>query len=751
MKKGENKVLETIVSWIVSVVAELLDAVVTAFLGMMNLDLGSISDSFPALTTGYRIFQALGVGLIILIAVVQLFKFFVGQLAEMQDTPPRILVRSAIAAMLIWFGGHFVELAVDLAKIPYDIFTDYDATATNMTLGMTFTEMSENLGDMNLIDGVTLTLGAPALLVLTLIVLLLVGWNILKLLLEVCERFLMLGVLAYASPLIYPTLASQPTSEIFRRWVNMFAGQCAIMTISAWMLKVIISGFSFQETDTNILFRIVLTLALCKIAQRVDTYMQQLGIGVATTGGNLVDELIGLGAVFSGGRRRGHHSSGGDGKDSPVLGAGPDGSLSRVGGLLGGIANTAQRAAQRYRDGTPMSEVGANLGKDFLTGMGMSKGAKTIKDAVTNKDISGAKQAAQVAKGVAQAVGGTAVAGAPLNTVRKFQAARDEARRETVQNAYAGSEDFNRRSKDSRYQPPQGEKNTNQFDDPDGSGYDNSENMSGVNEEVKTAQQAAMQTASQFFASQRAAHGVGGYEVDDDGDVTLDTTAQKAGLRLNLGEDDPMVEGRDDVVGDFIAKNYQEMADNEDMQEYALNTVRSASPLAAEQALNNPYCTLEGNDELGDALIKKAYGEQTITGKADDELGGKFQNIRAESVGENGRIIHADYVGKDGVTVHYDIQNAEALNEAPVAAKLRQFADGVAQKTTTVEGAGSGVKMHVRKPDFIGTRDEQGERDGFGSGDKPKERGFGFADQSKKQGFESDDKPKGRGPGDKRL
>lgn len=679
--------LETIFSWILSVVCELLDAVVTSFLGMMKLDLASISASFPALTTGYAIFQAIGLGLVILIGTVQLFKFFAGQLANVQDTPVRILVRSAIAAMLIWFGGHFVELAVDLARIPYDIFVAYDATAT----GISFVEMSENFGDMNLIDGVALTLGAPALLVLTLIVILLIGWNILKLMLEVCQRFLMIGVLAYSAPLIYPTLSSQATGDIFKRWVGMFAGQCAIMTISAWMLKVIVSGFSFQVTDTNILFRLVLTLAFCKIAQRTDTYMQQLGIGVATTGGNLIDEAIGLGMMFMGGHRRSTKAHHGDG-DGPVLGADSNGSLSRFGGLFGGISNAAHRAAQQWKQGEPASVVGSSLGKNFLTGMGVAKGAETIKDAMKNRNLNTGQRAAKFAKGTAQVVGGFMAAGTPANAATRFQAQREEARRKAAQDAYQGASDFNQRSKDARYQPPQGE---GPYRDPNGQGYDNSENMSEASEEVRTDQQAAMQTASQYFASQRASNGVGSFESrDSDGSVNLDETAQKAGLRLNQGTDSPMIEGRDDVVGDFLAKNYQAIAGSEDMQEFAVNTAMNGSPLAAEQALNNPYCTLESNDELGDALIKKAYGEEAITGKPG---GGYFTNIQAENIGENGRVIHTDYVDSVGNVAHYDIRNAEALNEAPVAEKLRQFADGATQKESTVEGVGSGAKMYVHR------------------------------------------------------
>ena len=631
--------LETIVSWVVSVFGELLDAVVTGFLGMMNLSLASISSSFPALTAGYRIFQAIGLGLVVLIAGVQLMKFFLGPLAESKDTPIRILLRSSISAALIWFGGHFIQIVVDLARIPYEIFVAYDPNSA----GMKFSEMAENMGDLNLIDGVTVALGGAPTLVLALIVILLIGWNLLKLMVEVCERFLMIGVLAYASPLVYPTLSSQATSDVFKRYVGMFFGQCAIMTLSAWMLKLVLSGFTFTATDTNILFRLLLTLALCKIAQRTDTYMQQLGIGVATTGGNLVDEAIGMMALFGGGRRGGFagpKTAAASGSEAP-LGAGPDGSLSRFGGVLGGMSNAAQRAKQQYKSGAPMSEIGRNLGKNFAAGAGIAKGINTMKDAVKDQNLSGLQKAGKIGKGMAQAAGGLFVAGPIANTARKFQEAREDAKRQTAKDATAGAANFSQRSKENRYQDP----NEPLYADPNGRGYDNSENMSAASDAIRDEQKASMQTASQFFAAQRAAHGVGGFEADENGDAYLDETAQRAGLRLDMGQDKPMVEGRDDVVGDFMSKNYQEATQNPEMQEYMMNTAQNGSPLAAEQALNNPYNDLVGNDQLGDALLKKAYGEQAITGKPDGELGGRFENISAETVGENGRMIHADYVG----------------------------------------------------------------------------------------------------------
>lgn len=282
--------METIASWIASVIGEMLNLVVSCFMNLMTVDLGTLAGFFPAFITGYHIFQSLGMGLIICIAIYQLMKFFGGALVEVQDTPVRILVRAFIAGMLLWFGGYLLDMVVELAALPYQAFV-------NMPDNIAGTHLLPDLDEFTLeslfFDIPATIFSASTVICVYIFVAIIIAWNLMKLMIEVLERYLMVGVLAYTSPLAFSTLTSQATSNIFRSWFNMFLGQCALLSISAWMLKLCISGFTFSEGTQGVAIRLLLTLALCKIAQRADTYLQQLGIGVATTGGNLLDEAIG--------------------------------------------------------------------------------------------------------------------------------------------------------------------------------------------------------------------------------------------------------------------------------------------------------------------------------------------------------------------------------------------------------------------------------------------------------------------------
>lgn len=57
---------------------------------------------------------------------------------------------------------------------------------------------------------------------LALIIIIVIGWNTIKLLLEVVERYLMVGVLTFTSPLAWSTVSSRSTHQIFSKWFSMF-------------------------------------------------------------------------------------------------------------------------------------------------------------------------------------------------------------------------------------------------------------------------------------------------------------------------------------------------------------------------------------------------------------------------------------------------------------------------------------------------------------------------------------------------
>ena len=92
--------LETIFSWLLSAVGEGLQLFVNFFFGngndggLLNFTLGDLYQNFPYFGTAYAILQACGLGLVLAIAAVNLFKIFLGNLSKAQDTPTQILVRA---------------------------------------------------------------------------------------------------------------------------------------------------------------------------------------------------------------------------------------------------------------------------------------------------------------------------------------------------------------------------------------------------------------------------------------------------------------------------------------------------------------------------------------------------------------------------------------------------------------------------------------------------------------------------------
>ena len=131
---------------------------------------------------------------------------------------------------------------------------------------------------------------------LALIIIIVIGWNTIKLLLEVVERYLMVGVLTFTSPLAWATVSSRSTHQIFSKWFSMFLGQCLLMLLNVWSVKMLMSILANGQSD--VFLRFILAIAFCRVAQKFDTYLQSMGINAAHTGGSLADDLLALGGTL---------------------------------------------------------------------------------------------------------------------------------------------------------------------------------------------------------------------------------------------------------------------------------------------------------------------------------------------------------------------------------------------------------------------------------------------------------------------
>ena len=378
--------LTALIQAIISALGDLFDKFVSVLPTIMSMNLSRYLVAFPILANAYTVLKGFAYGLLAIIAGTALAKFWVGGVSgeRASDTPMGVLLRSAMAAAMISMGGYLLQLIVHLGSTAYDAMAAINVEGHGFEYAKFFGVLAKSM--FNMIPG---NVGGQvsnvkngsedlALSVLSLIVLLLLFRNMISLLIEVAERYLMVGILVFTSPIVYPTMASRDTSQIMRRWLSMFIGCVSQMSISVLFLKLVLSGMmNMTGAGTNMfdsdgygpVVQLILVLAMCKIAQRTDTYLQQLGIGVPTTGGNLLEDMLGVfhtvGRVAN--SARGRVQSGGGNGSGAILGAAPSGGRTPIGRALSSFNNSRN-------SGLSMSESLRNARKaaadNFKSGIG---------------------------------------------------------------------------------------------------------------------------------------------------------------------------------------------------------------------------------------------------------------------------------------------------------------------------------------------------------------------------------------------
>lgn len=222
-------ILDGIVEWISEQVMHGLDLINGSVLGALGCDMTVFLQYFPAAETMYEVFVALGIGLILLIWVWNLFKNFGLGIGSEAEDPVKLSIRAVIFILLAYYADEIIDTVLAIGGTPYDWIL------TSALPNLSFADFASVL---LVIIGVCAN-GAVALIVLVLVLIL--AWNYLKLLFEAAERYVLLGVLVFTAPVAFAMGASQSTSNIFKSWCRMFAGQVFLLIMNAWCLRLFVS------------------------------------------------------------------------------------------------------------------------------------------------------------------------------------------------------------------------------------------------------------------------------------------------------------------------------------------------------------------------------------------------------------------------------------------------------------------------------------------------------------------------------
>lgn len=322
-------IFEGIATWIASIMTQIMDAISGVFIGALGTDMVAMEEYFPFAVSAYSIIQYTAWALLFLVVVWQIFRAFNGPLAETEN-PLTVLVRGSIFGILISYAKPIFSLALDIARAPYTALMDSTLDPGDFTFAgieQAFTNGLTTLASVATVVGV----------ILLIILMIALGWNYFKLLLETVERYVLVGVLCYTSPLAYAMGASKATSRVFQSWCRMVGSQLLLLVLNVWFLRAfnssvgqfIANGGALTNGQGNIFLWFFCALALLKIAQRCDSYLAALGLSVAQTGSSMGVEMLMAARALTG------FAKGGGGSAASVFGSG---AKSGAGAATGGVS-----------------------------------------------------------------------------------------------------------------------------------------------------------------------------------------------------------------------------------------------------------------------------------------------------------------------------------------------------------------------------------------------------------------------------
>lgn len=216
---------------------------------------------------------------------------------------------------LIWNGMFGIVLTIAGKNLLSLLFNEIIAPLSEALVdgmqsagGMSFTFEGKANDIISLGDGISaFDLSALGTLLVVLAMLLLIWWNLIKLILECAQRYIICIVTINLSPLAFATATTEQTKETAMNWLKMFWSQCVLLVLNIWVVgiaRTALNNGMIGGSSTELVTWALITYAFLKIAQKLDDMMQAAGLKVTRMNGidplseasGVMNQLTGIGA-----------------------------------------------------------------------------------------------------------------------------------------------------------------------------------------------------------------------------------------------------------------------------------------------------------------------------------------------------------------------------------------------------------------------------------------------------------------------
>ena len=326
-----------------------------------------------AVAKSFSVMQGLGIGLVIIIISWQLFKTFGLPIGIEAENPVQIAWKSALSLFCIIFARPIFDIGFSVINGgggggPLAAINELESEVSIQKI-FSLSDFSSALDSLASTLAFTFSSGvATVMMVVAGVMIVIILFNLIKMLLELLERYCILGVLSLTAPLGFSAMCSSATSNVFRAWVRMCVGQYIMLLLNIWCIRLFLIMASNGMNADNFIIWMFFLLAFSKVSQKMDTYLQRLGLEVGSTGSSLLGELLAVRSVAGGFSK---------GAASTMGGQVAQGGLMARGVALGASAlnltGTATAAAQGWR-----ASFNENLGKQVASGATVTNQTKAM-------------------------------------------------------------------------------------------------------------------------------------------------------------------------------------------------------------------------------------------------------------------------------------------------------------------------------------------------------------------------------------
>lgn len=287
------------------------------------------------------------------------------------ESVPKLIWNAVFGMVLTLTGSHFLQLMFDEIISPLTTALSEGVTGGGLgefsfeDSGMKIIGQTESgdaagtivawMGGFSIVEG--------ASLVVSVVFLFLIWWNLIKLVLECAERYIICVFTILLSPLAFATATNERTKDTAVNWMQMFWSQCVLLILNIWVVGIARTALNIRFVGASVESVVkwgLVTYAYLKIAQKLDDMLAKAGFRItSTTGLDPMSEAAGAFRIIAGaahdvldlaGSVAGHGRAAADAIGNVVGGAGSNSKPIAAGVAAAAGANGAAAGAANNLD-----------------------------------------------------------------------------------------------------------------------------------------------------------------------------------------------------------------------------------------------------------------------------------------------------------------------------------------------------------------------------------------------------------------